>query len=133
VYYTSYDGSAYSWVQLGTTTVNLSDYATKTELNQLEAEMDDRIPETDEDGFYVVDSDLNIGMQYTEDGFDAAAVAPHFVQLLNSLGVGGQLQNYIAVTSEDGFMVVDEALNIGLIVDNDGARAKNIFRCEIIN
>jgi len=39
VYYTSYDGSAYSWVQLGTTTVNLSDYATKTELNQLEAEV----------------------------------------------------------------------------------------------
>lgn len=41
VYYTSYDGSAYSWVQLGTTTVNLSDYATKTELNQLEAEVGD--------------------------------------------------------------------------------------------
>jgi len=40
VYYTSYDGSAYSWVQLGTTTVNLSDYATKTELNQLEAKVD---------------------------------------------------------------------------------------------
>ena len=129
VYYTSYDGSAYSWVQLGTTTVNLSDYATKAEVAQLEQ----RIPETDDDGFYVTDTDLNVGMQYTEDGFDAAAVAPHFVQLLNSLGVGGQLQNYIAVTNEDGFTVVDNALNIGFIVDNDGARAKNIFRCEIIN
>lgn len=35
-YYTSYDGSAYSWVAAGSTEINLSNYATKAELNQLD-------------------------------------------------------------------------------------------------
>ena len=34
-YYTSYDGSAYSWVAAGTTEINLALYATKEELSQL--------------------------------------------------------------------------------------------------
>ncbi len=34
-YYTSYDGSAYSWVAAGTTEINLALYATKAELSQL--------------------------------------------------------------------------------------------------
>ena len=37
--YTDYDGSAYSWVDLGTTAIQLSDYATKAEVTQLEAEI----------------------------------------------------------------------------------------------
>ena len=40
-YYTSYDGSDYSWVgPLGTTQISLANYATKTELGQLEQEVD---------------------------------------------------------------------------------------------
>ena len=38
--YTEFDGSAYSWQDLGTTAIQLSDYATKAELDQLEAEVD---------------------------------------------------------------------------------------------
>lgn len=38
-YYTSYDGSAYSWVAAGTTEINLANYATKAELSQLSQEM----------------------------------------------------------------------------------------------
>lgn len=39
-YYTSYDGSAYSWVgPLGTTQISLANYATKAELNQLETKV----------------------------------------------------------------------------------------------
>ena len=38
--YTDYDGSAYSWVNMGTTAIQLSDYATKTEVSQLEAKVD---------------------------------------------------------------------------------------------
>lgn len=34
-YYTSYDGTTYSWVGVGTTEINLANYATKEELNQL--------------------------------------------------------------------------------------------------
>lgn len=40
-YYTSYDGSAYSWVgPLGTTQISLANYATKAELNQLDQKVD---------------------------------------------------------------------------------------------
>lgn len=40
-YYTSYDGSAYSWVAAGTTEINLALYATKEELSQLSQEVID--------------------------------------------------------------------------------------------
>jgi len=36
-YYTSYDGSTYSWVAAGNTEINLANYATKEEVSQLEA------------------------------------------------------------------------------------------------
>lgn len=39
-YYTSYDGSDYSWVAAGSTEINLSNYATKAELNQLDQKVD---------------------------------------------------------------------------------------------
>ena len=39
VYYTTRDGQTYSWVKLCTTSVQLSDYATKAEVTQLEAEV----------------------------------------------------------------------------------------------
>ena len=40
-YYTSYDGTTYSWVGVGTTEINLANYATKAELNQLSQKVDD--------------------------------------------------------------------------------------------
>ena len=41
-YYTSYDGSAYSWVgPLGTTQISLANYATKEELSQLDQKVDE--------------------------------------------------------------------------------------------
>ena len=41
-YYTSYDGTSYSWVgPLGTTEISLSNYATKAELNQLDQKVTD--------------------------------------------------------------------------------------------
>ena len=38
-YYTSYDGSTYSWVAAGNTEINLANYATKEELSQLRQEV----------------------------------------------------------------------------------------------
>ena len=38
-YVTGYDGTTYSWLPLGTTDIDLSDYATKAELNQLDQEI----------------------------------------------------------------------------------------------
>ena len=43
MYYTEENQGAYSWKSLGTTAVQLSDYATKAEVNQLEAKVDDEI------------------------------------------------------------------------------------------
>lgn len=40
-YYTSYDGSTYSWVAAGTTEINLALYATKEELSQLSQDVDE--------------------------------------------------------------------------------------------
>ena len=42
VYYTTRDGQTYSWVKLCTTSVQLSDYATKAEVTQLEAKKADK-------------------------------------------------------------------------------------------
>ena len=49
--YTEFDGSAYSWQDLGTTAIQLSDYATKAELSQLEHEVTDL-----EDGLVLSDT-----------------------------------------------------------------------------
>lgn len=38
----------------------------------------------DSPGFFVTDSSLNIGMQYTEDGFDVASVSEHFKTLIDT-------------------------------------------------
>ena len=42
-YVTQLNGSTYSWQNLGSTEIDLSDYATKEELNQLEAEVGDKL------------------------------------------------------------------------------------------
>lgn len=40
-YYTSYDGSTYSWVPAGNTEINLANYATKEEVSQLQQKVGD--------------------------------------------------------------------------------------------
>lgn len=104
------------------------------DLSQLEAKVYDDmsalLPATVPDGFFLTDELLNVVMKYTADGFDVAKVSAHFIQALLEAGFFG---DSFAVTNEDGFAVVDENLNIGFIVDNDGARAKNIYKVEVIN
>ena len=106
----------------------------KDELSQLDLKVYDDmaalLPATVQDGFFVTDEMLNVVIQYTQAGFDVAKVAPHFIQALLEAGFFG---DSFVVINEDGFAVVDENLNIGFIVDNDGARAKNIYKAEIIN
>ena len=88
------------------------------------------LPATVQDGFFLTDELLNVVLKYTADGLDVAKVSAHFVQALLEAGFFG---DSFANTNEDGFAVVDENLNIGFIVDNDGARAKNIYKAEVIN
>ena len=57
--YTEFDGSAYSWQDLGTTAIQLSDYATKAELDQLEAKVDDLFADSPAD-LDIADEDGNV-------------------------------------------------------------------------
>jgi len=64
--YTDYDGSSYSWVSLGTTAIQLSDYATKAEVSQLEADVDElgnRI------GYVFGDASLSPGAYASSNGY----------------------------------------------------------------
>lgn len=67
MYGTSQDGG-YSWVPMGTTTVDLSQYATKAEVSQLEAEVDGKIEWTN--GYLIQASNLstssNASYRYSE-------------------------------------------------------------------
>lgn len=74
---------------------------------------------------------------------------PSSIGLINDLVTGGvdkaltaemgkTLKDYIdlfgiVLTNQDGFAVVDEELNIGLLVDSYGVHAKNILEYEIVN
>ena len=66
--YTEQDGSTYSWQDLGTTAIQLSDYATKAELSQLEHEVNGQnVPDTDitptyTSGYYYSNAGTNIAI-----------------------------------------------------------------------
>lgn len=104
-------------------------------LSELEEEVANIHPVTDEAGYHVVDGQGNIGMQYTEQGFGAAKVQPQFVEVLKQAGVatGSALDAVSAEVEETGFFFVDEQLNVGVKIDDDGIHAKNILEYEIIN
>lgn len=77
-----------------------------------------------ENGWFLVDENLNIGLKYDSDGLDAAKVSKHFTGLLGGM---------FAEVAESGFYVVDTNLNIGVIVNNSGVHAKNTIEYEFIN
>lgn len=65
-YYTSYDGSTYSWVAAGNTEINLANYATKSEVSQLQQEVNS-LPRGKNYGFFTTSADLPADA--TEEGF----------------------------------------------------------------
>lgn len=92
------------------------------------------IPLVDEDGFHIIDKDFNVGMKYDEEGFDAAKVSTHFIEVLKAAGIstGSVMTAHAAVVNEDGFFITDESLNVGIKVDDSGIHAKNILEYEIV-
>lgn len=84
----------------------------------------------EENGFFITDSDKNIGIKYDNNGLDVAKLSQHFLSLIN---VKPQTQLTILETVQTGLFVVDKNLNIGLRVDNSGVRAKKIINYEIID
>ena len=78
--------------------------------------------ETQESGYFVVDSDNSIAMKYDEDGFDAAKISEHFLGLLPKSPLSG--------TSEEGFYIVDSLKKIAIKYDQYGfdvAKLSNHF------
>lgn len=65
-------GGTYIWSYLGTTAMSLSGYATEEELNQLDQKVNDLMITVFEDGFYIIDSDRNIGFMVNTSGAHSA-------------------------------------------------------------
>lgn len=78
--------------------------------------------QVNEDGWHLVDEQMNVALKYDADGLDAAKVSDHFKSLL---GGGGGSGDFIQV-AEDGLYFVDAAMNIGAYIDEDGVHAPNI-------
>lgn len=94
----------------------------------LNAVVDMLFPQVAEDGWHLVDEQLNVALKYDADGLDAAKVSDHFKSLLGGIG-GGDFAQVV----EDGFFFVDENLNIGVYIDANGIHANNILEYQIVN
>ena len=66
-------------------------------LNLRLAEIEGGKIDTEEDGFFVIDENGNIGMQYDEDGLDVALLSQHFIALLNQAGIGSSYKSQCVV------------------------------------
>lgn len=113
-YYTSYDGSTYSWVAAGNTEINLANYATKDELSQLQQEVHNLsgkyygvftsandLPEGDANGYAFVGEEAPFAI-YNFDGTEWADTGAVAQAIYGEPGVGLQ-----TVTSlQDGTVVL---------------------------
>lgn len=96
----------------------------------LNAVVDMLFPQVTEDGWHLVDEQLNVAMKYDDDGLDAAKVSEHFKSLIG--GGGGSVSGFAEVV-EDGLYFVDESLRIGAFLDSEGLHAVNLLEYEIVN
>ena len=89
---------------------------------------------TTNNGFLILDDDLNIGLKYDLNGLDVGKVSYHFLQLLEQAGipVNNPVITSLSFIEEVGFAVVDYDLNIGMILDSQGLHAANILEYQII-
>lgn len=96
----------------------------------LNAVVDMLFPQVAEDGWHLVDEQLNVALKYDTDGLDAAKVSDHFKSLIG--GGGGSVSGFSEVV-EDGLYFVDESLRIGAFLDSEGLHAVNLLEYEIVN
>lgn len=116
--------------QIAQNTASLAELGLMVE--EVAQEISNHHPQTEEKGFFVTDSQNNVGMKYDDEGLDFAKISEHAIEILKKKELGGGTPNVVQ-TKESGFFVVDEGLNVGVRVDNDGVHAKNILEFEVIN
>ena len=90
-YVTSYDGTTYSWLQIGTTDVDMTQYATKAELNQLAQEVD-----------YTLGQSFTKDMRNASDTYSFGQldkVIPSGTKIKNTCGVSFSLTNMNSSTA----------------------------------
>lgn len=117
--YTDFDGASYSWVTMGTTAIQLADYATKEEVSQLQQEVDDFI-ESENIAFGFSEKTGNssasqdIGMPIPKDGVlesvylnvSADATVTIFIMYPNHTGTRRTLSK--AVTAGENILSLNE-------------------------
>lgn len=72
LYITKATSGSYSWVSAGNlSNIDLDNCVTKTEFEQLGQKVDNMFVSTREDGYFLVDNNLNIGVKVDGDGLHA--------------------------------------------------------------
>jgi hypothetical protein len=59
---------------------------------EISLESGDTVTTSIEDGFFVTDSNLSVGMKYDNDGFDVAKISEHFISLAKENGLGSEIE-----------------------------------------
>lgn len=142
MYYTEENQGAYSWKSLGTTAVQLSDYATKAEVNQLEAKVDENFDEInevikreDDDALYIQD-----GNGYAIAKFDAKGLTTTDLHI-NGDGITDEQDELIVIDSNDfiAAKLTKRGLSIGniqrfskyqLVTVGDSLSANNVWNTK---
>lgn len=81
--------------------------------------IDNIILDVFEDGFYLIDSNKNIGYRFDENGMSG----PTSIITTLMLAV---LETLLVTTTEDGFYIIDSERNIGFMVNASGAHSANL-------
>lgn len=58
---------------------------------EISLESGDTVTTSIEDGFFVTDANLSVGMKYDNDGFDTAKISEHFISLAKENGLGSEI------------------------------------------
>lgn len=143
--YTEQDGNTYTWKPLGTTAIQLADYATKTEVDEkIDRELDDNT-------LYITDASRNIIAQINAEGFSTIDVKVKIdgelvsVKSLLSTLFGDVATEQARAEAEEAkkldhtladnkFIITDADGNIIVKVDKDGihsAMSKHAVACMV--
>lgn len=138
-YKTSYDGTNYSWSPLGSTAMNLSGYATKEEVTQLQEELEGEVKDkeytpTATAGYYFTNNSGNLGITSNggsshtgtvtststppTDGVDISAYVGKTLRIYNTGGTTTSQRDAVILNASNG--VVASVKENAYTQDSDG-------------